>query len=247
MANIIDIDSRELVKFTNKLESIGKYEVPVVVRQTLNELAFQMKGYSGREGMISKEAKTQFEHSRNKTLFKAFTGVQKSKGNNINSMSSRAGIIQRSGRERLAEGLAEQQEGGRLESPSTPLSTSRISKSISKKVRTKNYLNRLTPVDLRRNKGKRFVARANQAYKNGRAIIFTSKTGVDFVANIKKVNRNGDRLFNFVLLFRLNKDGVKLEKKRPFVNDAAIKMMPMGSKIFVEKANNRIKRKFEKK
>lgn len=247
MANIIDIDSRELVKFTNKLESIGKYEVPVVVRQTLNELAFQMKGYSGREGMISKEAKTQFEHSRNKTLFKAFTGVQKSRGNNINSMSSRAGIIKRSGRERLAEGLAGQQEGGRLESKSTPMSESRIGQSVGKKVRGKNYLKKLVPVDLRKNKGKRFIVRVNQAYKNKRAIMFTSRTGVDYVANVINPISRQNKFYEFELLFRLNKEGVDLEKKRPFVNDAAINMMPMGPNIFVEKANSRIKRKFERK
>lgn len=250
MANIIDIDSRELVKFTNKLESIGKYEVPVVVRQTLNELAFQMKGYSGREGMISKEAKTQFEHSRNKTLFKAFTGVQKSKGNNINSMSSRAGIIQRSGRERLAEGLADHGKPGPIKSNVTPMSKSRVGNVIGRNVRKKYYLNKLVPVDLSKNKGKRFNVRAYQAYKNDRAIMFTGRTGDRFVAEITKINRGDGHKYRYKMdvLFRINKSRIiKYTKEDYFLTIARDKMMLKGDNIFVEKANNRIKRKFEKK
>ncbi|MFX1295597.1 MAG: hypothetical protein ACFFD2_12200 [Promethearchaeota archaeon] len=245
--NVIDVDSSEIVKFSNKLEKIGKYDLPVVARQTLNELAFRMKGLSGRRGEIDKEAERQFEHIRNRTLFRAMTGVQKSSGNNINSMFSMAGIIERPGREKLAEGLAQQQEGGEIESGSTPISTARVGKNIAKRVKRSHYLNRLTPVDLRRNKGKRFIIRASTAFKNSRAIIFKSRSGIDFVARIKSMSRTGGRLFNFELLFRLNENSVTLEKKRPFVNDAARNLMRQGQRIFVEKAEKRIKRSFERR
>ena len=247
MSRLIDVDSSEIVKFSNKLEKIGRFELPVVARQTLNEAAFRMKGFSGRRGEIDTEAEKQFDFRRNKSLFKAFTGAEKARGNNINSMVSKAGIIERPGRDLLSQGLAQQQEGGAIESKSTPISTARIGRNIAKSVKKANYLNRLAPVDLRRNKGKRFVVRAATAFKNNRAIIFKSRTGVDFVANIRHMGRAGGRLFDFTLLFRLNKGRVKLERRRPFVNDAARKVVSKGPEIFIEKAKNRIKYKFEKK
>lgn len=247
MPNIIDVDSSEIVKFTNKLERIGKYELPVVARQTLNELAFRMKGDKGQVGEIEKEAKEQFDYSRNRTLFRAFTGVQKATGNEINSMFSQSGIIERSGREKLARNMQEHQKGGNVDSRSTPTYESRVGGQLKGKVRTKNYMKKLVPVDLTRNKGRRFAIRAYQAIKNKRAIIFSAKSGVDYVADIEKYDRNAKYKFSMTILFRLNKKRLPLKEKRPFVNNAASNLIIHGPNIFIEKVNNRIKRKFEKR
>lgn len=247
MAMILDINSDDLVKFTNKLEKIGKYDLPVAVRGTLNETAFRMKGFGGRRGEIDIQAHKEFDHIRSKNLFKAMSGVTKARGNNISSMSSEAGIIKRSGRDKIAEGLAQQQEAGNVDTGATPTDKSRIGGSIGKKVRRKNYLKSVVPVNLMKNKGKRFMLRAVAAIKNKRAIMFKARSGITYVANVKKMNRgeNVTPRLDMEILYRINREPVKLRVKRPFVNKAA---QVAGSRIpqeFLIQAKKRIDKRFK--
>jgi len=249
MPNIINIDSKEFVRFTNKLEKLGRADLPVAVRSTLNNLAFKMKGQGSERGQIDIEAQKSFENRRNKTLFKAMTGVDKAKGLNIESMASKAGIIKRSGRDKLAEGLAQQQEGGSVKSGSTPTNTSRVGKSLKRRVKAINKIKNLVPVNLSNNSGKRFHARANQAYRSKRAILFTARDGNKFIGKIKRVNKGDSSGYRYEMdiLYRINPSKhVKLTKKRPFVDNAAKQVMKTGPKEFEEQMNKRFKKHWEK-
>lgn len=248
MADMLNINSDELVKFTNKLEKIGKYDLPVAVRGTLNETAFRMKGSGGERGEIDKQAHKEFDHIRSKSLFKAMSGVTKARGNDIASMSSISGIIVRSGRDEIAEGLAQQETGGSVDSGSTPTNQARISNSLSKKVRRKNYLRSIVPVNLTRNTGNRFMKRINQSIKNNRAIMFKSRSGITYVANVKKINRgqNVKPRIDMTILYRINNEPIKLRIKRPFISQAA---QVAGKRIpveFLSQAKKRIDKKFMK-
>ena len=130
MPNIININSDDFVKFSNKLEKIGRADLPVAVRSTLNETAFRMKGVGGKRGAIDLQAEKDFDYRRNRTLFKVMTGVSKASGLNVSTMKSEAGIVRKPGRDKLAEGLAQQQKGGKINQKATPLSVGTSSPAL---------------------------------------------------------------------------------------------------------------------
>ena len=126
-----DVNSDACIKLTSKLERLGRFTLPNTVRSTLNEAAFRDKK------LIPETAKRKFI-TRNKSFFKAFTTVQKAKGDNINRMVAITGINESKG-SRVAEGLEKQEFGGNLKGNKTIFNKdSRVSKSPNKRVSKRN-------------------------------------------------------------------------------------------------------------
>lgn len=243
--NMININSDQFVVLANKLEKIGRAELPVAVRSTLNEMAFRMKGTGGARGQIDKRAEKDFDFIRNKKLFKKLTGATKAKGLDIGNMRSEAGIINQSGLNEVAEGLADQQRGGKTKQKATPLSPSRIGKSRGKKIRSKSRLeSQGEAYKINRRRGKRFIQLALRAERTGRPILITGKGGDKFLANIKGFIRRRNKIdFKFQWLYRINRDKtIDLKKKRPFVSRAAQEVMKGMPQEFVKQANKRIQK-----
>lgn len=242
--NMININSDQFVILANKLEKIGRAELPVAVRSTLNEMAFRMKGTGGTRGQIDKRAEKDFDFRRNKTIIKKLTGVNKAKGLDIGNMKSEAGITSRSGLDEVAEGLADQQKGGETEQFATPSLKTRIGKSASRKVRKPARLQHLHLIDLRKRKKGRWVAAAIRAKKVNRMIRITGRGGTELLAKVKSFTREKSGVeFKLDWLYRYNENGlVFLKKKRPFVNRAAQEVMKGMPQEFIRQANRRIQK-----
>lgn len=241
---MININSDQFVILANKLEKIGRAELPVAVRSTLNEMAFRMKGTGGARGQIDKRAEQDFDYRRNKTLIKKLTGVNKAKGLDIGNMKSEAGITNRSRLNEVAEGLADQQKGGETKQFATPTLKTRIGKAVSSKVRKPSRLQHLLVLDLRKRKKGRWIASAIRAKKVNKMIRVTGRGGVDLLAKVKNFRR-GKKGVKFKLdwLYRFNDNGtVFLKKKRPFVNRAAQEVMRGMPQEFIRQANRRIQK-----
>ena len=71
MGNLINIDNRAVVAFTNRLEKMRKSDLPVVINQTLNSVAFDVK-----QRTMPNSAKSNFVE-RNKSFFKSSSRVKK--------------------------------------------------------------------------------------------------------------------------------------------------------------------------
>lgn len=246
---IINIQADEFVRLANKLEKIGRSDLPLAVRGTLNNMSFRMKGSGGQRGQIDKQAEHDFEYRRSKTLMKTITGVSKATGWNINKMQSESGIIKKSGLSEVAEGLADQQTGGSTKQKATPLSSSRTGKRHGRKVRQQFLLKQIeSAYKVKRKRGKRFIQLALRAERTGRPIIITGKGGDDYLGFIKRYKRTSRGIdFTFDWKYRFNRDGkVNLKEKHPFIENAA-KIVGRGmSKEFVEQANKRINKTFRK-
>lgn len=245
---MINVVSDEFVTLSNKLERIGRAELPVAVRGTLNQMAFDMKGTSGKRGEIDKRAEKDFDYRRNKALFKVLTGVNKASGLDISKMESEAGIVNKSGLNKVAEGLAQQQKGGETKQGATPLSRSRTGKNIGRKVRKPSYLQNMDPIDARKRKKGRFNAAAVKAKRSRRAILINGRGGVGIVAMVRFIKRKkGNIEFRINWLHRINDSGkVELSKKRPFVNNAAKEVMKGMPQEFVKQAEKRITKALSK-
>ena len=156
----VNIGSDELVKFTNRLEKMRKSDLPVVMRKTLNDAAFDTRS----ESMPKVYAK-QFT-TRSKGFLKHSGGVKPAKGWDTKNMSSWVGI--RKGIGKAAEGLSQQEKGANVKRSLIPLRRARIGNNSGKKVSKRNQLSEIefkNPIP-KRNKKKMIIA-AKKTGKGG--------------------------------------------------------------------------------
>jgi hypothetical protein len=126
----IDINSKELVAYTNKLEKLHKSALPVAVRQTLNDLAFDLKTNS-----LPQKFQSQFKNHRRKNVIKSHSGVQKSKNTfDISQMESEAGLNGGKKNDKLGERLEENIMSKSITDRATPIEGARISQKKANKV-----------------------------------------------------------------------------------------------------------------
>lgn len=134
----LNIDSSAIVKFTNELEKMHRSALPVVVRQTLNGAAFDVK-----KNTMPQYAKENFE-KRNPNFFKANSKVDQAKGFNISSMISKVGFVStnlKGGQNNSVKNLEHQEQGGTIKSKSfIPLDTARSGNKNSRPVTSKNRI-----------------------------------------------------------------------------------------------------------
>lgn len=229
-----------------ELESVERYfrDIPKVyariVRNTLNDLAFDMKGRKGQPGTIEARSRTEFDHRRAKTFIRAMSGARRAKGNNISKMYSVAGIFERPGRTKVAEGLAKQEFAEDVKHEFTPLNKARVGDNEARRVKGKaqhskmpDYIDvtnaegaqkmkllifaakRKTPVLVRGRRNKRDYI----AVPTGKLKKFSSggRTRNKMARNARRGKTQNTRVeLNF--LYARNKGGIaRLKKKRPFV------------------------------
>lgn len=138
---ILDINTDEIVQFTNKLERMHRSALPNAVRTTLNEAAFSMKGVKGKQGLVKKYGDATFDE-RTKNFTSIMTRVDKAKGWEIDKMQSSAGIASLPNKDKAAQGLATQESGGTMayERPFFPMDTARKGANKNATVAEKNKL-----------------------------------------------------------------------------------------------------------
>ncbi len=137
----LNINTDEAVKFTNKLEKLHKSALPVAVRETLNEAAFDLK-----KNEMLKKAKSAFIE-RQQNFFKANSKVEKALGFNINAMKATVGFFENTlkGNNNYAvKDLEQQEHGGRIDGKSfIPTIFSRVGNSNKGKIRPNARLQRI--------------------------------------------------------------------------------------------------------
>lgn len=135
---IINIDTDEVVVFTNKLHAISKSALPQAIRATLNGTAMDVK-----KNTMPKQASEEFTQ-RNPNFFKANSRVDFARGNDIRLMESTVGFI---AKDQAVEDLEEQEYGGTIESRSfIPMDTARVGGTNQSKLRPSNRISKVKKV-----------------------------------------------------------------------------------------------------
>lgn len=244
----VNINTNELVGFTNKLEKLHRYALPNVIRGTLNDVAFEMKKVT-----LLKSAKDSFIE-RQPNFFKANSKVEMAKGWDIKSMQSEVGMVS-SGLHSPAtnyavKDLVQQESGGTIAGRSfKPLSRARrggtgnvrANSRISQILKAVN-LKAVNLIDAKDSKttgsgksGKmqQFIRASLHAgvgsYVLGGKILWRVK-------NIRRVGRNIK--FTKENLYSFTKSGTARVKATGFMREAAIavqKEMEMYYRIRAEK------------
>lgn len=110
---ILNVNSDEVVAFTNKLEKLSKSAFPVAVRGTLNDSAFDVKTRT-----MPVSSKSAFEE-RQPNFFKANSKFLPALGFNLNAMYSDVGFyenrLKNSGSNYAVKDLEQQESGGTIQ------------------------------------------------------------------------------------------------------------------------------------
>lgn len=165
-----DINTEAAIKLSAKLGKLHRSALPVAVRGTLNDAAFETKKN------IPQIASSKFT-TRNKSFFRAFSSVQTARGFNIDSMQAVAGINPAKG-SLVAEGLEKQETGGIIKTRKLiPHDKGRVSGSYAKRLRKKHRFENIK------------IAKAGRKRKSSSKYLLIKKGGKGTVFEIRKVRK----------------------------------------------------------
>ena len=252
MATVINVNTTELIKFSKKLDKISKNALPRVVRNTLNELAFDTK-----KRTLIEESNKAFT-VRSKTFFKRFSRVKPTELGKINKMKSFVGMTSKGGRgksEQAGENMRQQQLGGSIAGRALiPLDTARVANSKTKNVRRQNRISNLNvQVDTKQARTtkpkQRFIQSAIYAverYGSGAVIKHTREDGNTFLYRIKRGGNDiKTRRFNLSVtpIYSVRRGrSVNISNPVRFTQKAALRSQKKANSIFIKHAKQRIAR-----
>lgn len=158
----LNINTNAVVSFTNKLEKMHKSALPSAIRNTLNDVAFDVKLKT-----MPKEAKKHFK-KRQPNFFRANSKVEKAQGFDMKTMKSTVGFYENNlgGKSNFAvQDLEQQENGGTIKKKSfIAMKGARKNNSKNKTVAPEFQMDKIN--------GNSFI-RTNRSGKNGR---FGTKT-----------------------------------------------------------------------
>lgn len=228
---MFNINAKEVVAYTNKLERLHRSALPVSIRGALNEAAFQSK---------TKYVPEIFDRNfieRKKNFIRSHSAFNRSPNTfDVKKMVSEVGIIK--GKSTSGDELVNQEFGGTIRNREfIPMDPARVGNNKLKLVSKKFYLKNIKPKrDKMRTKDQEFIRAAFKAGKGGFVryddLLFEIKT-------IKK--QKGDKLFikaNPIYSFKENRS-VTI-KKMPFLLPAAQKAALKIPEYYIQQAERRL-------
>ena len=231
------VNTDAVIGLTAKLERLNKSAFPNSVRNTLNDGAFAMK-----QGNILASAKKNMT-VRNQTFFKKFTGVEKAKGWNINSMQSQVGFIntdkdKKKGQKAMI-GMEHNEVGGSDSQGAMYLYESRTSKDRNKLVNRNKRFNkaRVTKAKTTKNYKNSFFANAYNAFEKKQSFFMFSKN-TKYLVTVKSISRgdNGNANIKLTFLMRSRRNNIAHAKATHFNKEAALKTAKEMDKFYAKNA-----------
>jgi len=223
---ILDVNNKEVIKLTAKLERMHRSAFPSAVRNTLNDAAFETRN------LLPTVGAKKFKYQRNKSFLKTFSTVDKAKGFNMRTMGATVGIDAKRDKV-LAENLESQEFGGSVKGKKiVPHDDSRTGKSKGKRVSEPNWKNKVKAHNAnsayrshRGNRRTKFVAAAVSTAASGRTRMKLDFGNRGMIYEIKNVRSNiRKRKVNFKIkklyVVRNNKTA-SLSEKVPFMRSSA--------------------------
>lgn len=253
----INVNSDEVIRYTERLERLHKSAFPVAVRQTLNEQAFQTK---------KKELIMEFEaafETRSKSFPKAFSKVEMATGFDVKTMMSKVGFTdrKRGGKsEQAGRDMVQQQLGGNIGGRTfIPIDPARVSKSPQKRVKAKERLSSISKakvVDSSVNRAKtskqRYVRTALHAAKRYGPGTYMSHKGENGKTTLYRIDKVGsdlktrDLFIGVTPVYSVEEGRSVRVSANPVTARAARKVNRNVERIFVKHAKGRFNKTMRK-
>lgn len=243
MSKIFDVNNKDVIKFSNRLEKMHKSDFPLAVRGTLNDLAFDQKT---KELMIAAE---QVFILRNPNFIRSHTGVIKADGWDVNNMQSICGVTPKG--LQAAKQLEVQEKGGTIPDRKIIYVDPARGGSKEKRVKTRNWVNKSGYVQGRpnRRRGRRsqIVAQSVVARNTGKLIKIKTRTSDHFfkVNSVRFIGRGLSRRVNMRMTAIASYErgrSIKISKERPFMRISGERSLSKANNFFIKNAE----RRFEK-
>lgn len=256
----IKIDSSELKKYEKKLNDLHRSAFPNAVRSTLNDAAFLHKSE------ISPTAAKSFDNTRNKSLFKKITGVDKATGWNIDQMKATSGINKRglSGKaSRVADNIQGVNDGTKVKTTKlVPHLRNRYSQKLSGRVRKDGFKSDVDFFDatngfklsMRKTKNRAAAFRISMYYtlKSGKQAMLLKggrKGKVDgMVYHINRFSSVKTKKSKYVAtkLYSYKRNNESDVKQNDFIEQALKKPIQQIPNLFQKNAEYQIKKRLNK-
>lgn len=243
---ILNINHAAIVQHTARLERAGKADMPVVVRQTLNKTAYDVKTNT----ML--RSSNRFIH-RKREFFRANSKVEQAQGLSLSSMRATVGFVPKANdRSHSVEDLAVQERGGGIRNRSLiALPLARVNSSWHKMVRNEAFMTRVLGhlVDAKKSTGvspqTRFTKAAVYAGVGGFVISEkVTNSGSKIVFLITGLNRfSGNIAVQCMPVFSVKKNRIVTPKASHFMETASIQSAQKLNQYFIELASKRLAKK----
>lgn len=206
----LDVNTKEISWYTNKLEKMHQSAFPNAVRGTLTGLAIDVKK------VTMPKTSNEFTN-RNKTFFSANSKYMPARGFDVNTMESVVGMFPNANvkNDKAVKELEQQEHGGIIKDRDfIPLSRARISNKLERKVSTKNTLGKLPELtapnifNVAKNKAK------TKKQKFIRTIIEAKKSSYSTVYILGNKHDGGKQTLSRIDFFGSNLKSRKLVIKR---------------------------------
>lgn len=227
---VFDINQEAVIQYTKKLGKLHKSDLPLAIRSTLNDTAFE--AYRKIPLFFNKNFTV-----RKKTFLRSHTSVVKSKNTfKVSQMVAQTGVIK--GKSKAGDNLLQQEYGGTIaDSEFIPLKTARIGKNERKLISKANYLKNIRS-NKRMHQSNEFRKAAIKAGK-GAFIMFN-----DLLVKIDAVKTHPLYIKSTPLYYIKEGKQAKVDKN-PFVKPAALLASKKIKKFFIKNAQYRIKKRMK--
>lgn len=226
------------IALTAKLERLNRSAFPNAVRSTLNDAAFQMK----KEEILN-SAKRNME-VKNEAFFKKYTGVEKAKGFEVNSMGSVVGFSGTNEKKakKALEGMKQNEYGGTDDTGMMYTKNARIGKSADSLVRTKDRWNKskMAKGYKMSKKGKSNVKKMVSSFWEKKPVAITVKSGIRYLLQVTDADYNmveKKTKFKIKVLARTRGNGlISRANATHFNKEAALKTKEEMDEYFLKNA-----------
>lgn len=262
MAHVLYIDGKALRGFSDKLEKISKSALPIAVRQTLNDAAYDVKQVT-----MPQTSDASFIR-RKPTFWKAKSRVEGAKGFDVDNMNSTVGFLEGKKHSQAVRNLEEQEHGGTIKDKDfIPLDDARHGDSYYQQVELKNWLKKIDSSFATTKWDGRFPSSIKKAsdYKRfnkngglmklthkqkffgtvmdagkGRYVLGNNKSQVLFrVKKIYKVDKKNKYELEPLYSFRKGRV-IRIKKATHFMENAALKSASKMNQFFINNAKRKI-------
>jgi hypothetical protein len=187
----INVNTSELIRYTDRLNRLHRSAFPLAVRQTLNDAAFDVKNRT-----LLRSADKNFTN-RSPNFFKRFSKVEKAQGFSIDRMSAVVGMHHNgvNSAKTAIENMETQESGGTIKKGAAYLKDARGGNN-RRAVAKRNYFRSgkmLTGASRRRSAKSQFIANAFASKKYGAKFSIKTNSG-RYLIQVTSIRRtkNGD-------------------------------------------------------
>lgn len=238
-----NVNTQASVDLVRKLGEVSRSALPVAIRQTLNQTAFDVK-----QNSLELSATNNFIR-RSPNFFKRFSGVNRATGFNVNSMKAEVGMTdmnQVTAQTAIAH-MNQQETGGGVSGGADYLKGAR-SGNNSRRVGKGNYLSKSNvlhgPYKRKGTTKSNFIASAYAALKTGKMMKFKSASGITFYSKVTSMSgfnrgkkRGQVKIVSKLMIERRNAVSIKATH---FAREAAMMSYAKLPEFFTKQAEKQI-------